>query len=303
MDYKDYYKILGIDKTATQKEVKKAFRKKAAQYHPDKNEGDKASEEKFKEANEANEVLSDLEKRKKYDTLGENWKAYEQSDNWQRYANGGGGEQGSYQYSGGTRDFSDFFDIFFGRHKSQREPFTAGPQRRQQSFKGRDIEAELPITLSEAYTGAKKTFSLNGKNLRIQIKPGAFDGQKLKLKGKGEGIGKQGEPGDLYLILKMKPHLTFKPKGNDLKVNLAVDLYTAILGGKVDVPTLTGKLKISIPKETENNKVLRIKGKGMPKPKEANAFGNLLVTIKVQFPKNLTEDEVDLFKQLKALRK
>lgn len=306
MNYKDYYKTLGVEKNATQKEIKKAFRKKAAQYHPDKNQGDKAAEEKFKEVNEANEVLSDAEKRKKYDTLGENWQAYEHTGNWQQYSDGGVGQQQNYQYTNVNNDFSDFFDIFFGAQQSRTnpfEPFTSGKQTRQQKFRGQDIEAELPISLEEAYAGVQKTFSINGKNIRIRVKPGSYDGQKLKLKGKGQSIGKQGTPGDLYLILKMAPHSTFKRKGKDLKVEVNVDLYTAILGGKVEVPTLAGKLNINIPKETEPNKVLRIKGKGMPKRNEPNAFGNLLVTVKTDMPKNLTQEEITLFEKLKALRK
>jgi len=305
MNYKDYYKTLGVEKTATQKEIKKAFRKKASMYHPDKNPNNKEAEEKFKEVNEANEVLSDVEKRKKYDNLGANWKDYEQAGNWQQYANGGG-QQGTYQYSNGSHDFSDFFDIFFGRQQSRAnpfEPFSSGRQSRRQTFKGQDIEAELPITLEEAYTGVQKTFSINGKKIRIQIKPGAFNGQKLKLKGKGGSIGNQGTPGDLYLILKVAPHPIFERKGDNLKVNAPIDLYTAILGGKIDVPTLNGKLKVNIPKGTNTNKVLRLKGKGMPKRKEPEAFGNLLVKIKVALPQNLSEKEIALFKELQTLQK
>ena len=196
MEYKDYYKILGVDKTATPKDIKKAYRKLAAKYHPDKTQGDKAAEEKFKEINEAHEVLSDAEKREKYDTLGENWQAYEQTGgDWRQHAqnqNRGGGntyyhEGDPSEFFGGQGDdgdFSSFFDMFFGGGAPG--GFQGRSQRRSKSYSGSDIEAEMPITFMEAYHGSKRTFELDGNKLRITVKPGSYNGQKLKIKGKGQ---------------------------------------------------------------------------------------------------------------------
>ncbi len=310
MKYKDYYKILGVKKDATSKEIKKAFRKLAAKYHPDKNPNNKAAEEKFKEINEANEVLGDKEKRQKYDTLGENWSAYQQGGgNWQQYAQQQGGR--TYQFQGdgseffgqgGSGDFSSFFDLFFGEGNGGGfEGFTTGRQRTRRQ-RGSDLQAELPITLLEAYMGSQRTFELNGQKLRIKIKPGAYDGQKLRLKGKGQAIGGGGTAGDLIIILKMQHDPTFERKEDDLLHNLEIDLYTAVLGGKVAVPTMKGSIKLNIPAGSETGKVLRIKGKGMPLYKSPSTFGNLLVQLKVSIPKRLSTKEIELFKQLQDLR-
>jgi curved DNA-binding protein len=308
MEYKDYYKILGVDKNATPKDIKKAYRKLAAKYHPDKTKGDKTAEEKFKEVNEANEVLSDPEKREKYDTLGANWQAYEQAGgDWRQYAQQQPGGQNTYYYEGdpseffgghaGDDGFSSFFEQFFGSRS--KGGFGGGRQRTSRSFNGGDIEAELPITLLEAYQGGKRTFELNGQKLRITIKPGSYDGQKLRIKGKGQPGVNGGAKGDLYIKLRVQPDARFERKGNDLWVTKTIDLYTAILGGKIEIPTLTGSVKMNIPKGTDNGKTLRLKGKGMP-INGTKSFGDLMVKIKVVLPKNLSKEEEELFEILKT---
>ncbi len=304
MNYKDYYKILGVAKSASTKEIKKAFRKLAAKYHPDKNQNDPKAEERFKEINEAYEVLSDSEKRKQYDTLGSNWEAFQQSGgNWQdftqrRHANGGR----SFYFEGSPEDLfgsgghSDFFDMFFGRSSG------FGSQSHRRNRRGQDIEAELPISLYEAYHGAKRSFEINGKKMRIAIKPGSYDGQRLKLKGKGYPAQGVGQAGDLYIKLKLIPDARFKREGDDLIYDLPVDLYTAVLGGKLTVPTLTGAIKINIPKGSQSGKILQIKGKGMPLYKSPNQYGKLKIVLKVNIPTNLTKEEEELFKKLSALQ-
>ena len=316
MEYKDYYKILGVKKDASQKEIKKAYRKLAAKYHPDKNPNNKAAENKFKEINEANEVLGNKEKREQYDTLGANWKTYEQgSGDWRQYA---GQQQGrrrkssreSFFFQGDHSDFfsqkdSSFFDTFFGR-SSQSDPFNDYYQRSSHSrtrfSKGNDVQAEISITLREAYDGSKRIFEYNGKKMRITIKSGAYDKQKLKLKGKGKPSIQGGEPGDLYIVLNIIPDSIFKRKGNDLVVDIDVDLYSAILGEKVEIPTMTKPIKISVPTNSATLKTLRLKGKGMPIYGKSNSFGNLLVNLKVILPSNLKKEEIGLLKKLKALR-
>lgn len=311
MNYKDYYKILGVKKEASQKEIKKAYRKLAAKYHPDKNQGDKAAEEKFKEINEANEVLGNAEKRKKYDTLGSNWEAYQQGGgDWKQYAQqsrprGGRGGGQSFTFEGDPADYfgnsghSSFFDMFF--EGGGGEGFS-NQGRSQRSQKGQSVEAEMPITLLEAYEGSKRTFELGGKKMRITIKTGAYDGQRLRLQGKGRPGVNGGAAGDLFIILKIQPDARFERIGDDLKFNATVDLYTAILGGKIAIPTMTGSVKMPIPKGSKTGKTLRLKGKGMPKYGKGKEHGNLLVQLNVALPKNLTEEEEELFKKLQTIR-
>lgn len=306
MEYKDYYKILGVDKTATTKEIKKAYRKLAAKYHPDKNPDDKAAEEKFKEANEANEVLSDPEKRKKYDTLGANWQSYSQGGGYggQQYRGQRGGQTFTFEgdpssFFGG--DHSSFFEAFFGGGaSSDYDPFGGTQQGRRQQ-RGQDVQAELPITLQEAFEGSKRTFELNGKKMRITIKPGSYDGQKLKIKGRGSAAA-NGVRGDLYIILRMTPDDRFERKGDDLISTLNVDMFTAILGGKVTLKTLEGNVSLSIDAGTENGKKLRLRGKGMPRRKSSAGRGDLIVKVHVKTPKNLGSEELKLVKQLKVIR-
>lgn len=312
MKYKDYYKTLGIDKNASQKDIKKAYRKLAAKYHPDKNPGDKAAEEKFKEINEANEVLSDPEKRKKYEQLGADWETYQQTgydptQHRRSHAGRGGGGQ-TYYFEGdpseffgggGGSGFSSFFEQFFGGGGGE---FTGGQRTRQQrTFNGQDLHAEMEITLEEAYHGSSRMFELNGQKMRIKIKPGAKDGQNLRLKGKGGSGINGGQPGDLYLILKVRPHPTFTRQGDNLTVQQTIDLYTAILGGKIEVPTMSGRVKMNIPKGTSPNATMRLKGKGMPLSSAPTQHGDLLVKINVALPTHLTKEQENLFEKLREL--
>lgn len=305
MNYKDYYKILGVSKDATAKDIKKAYRKLAAKYHPDKNPGDAASEEKFKELNEANEVLSDKEKREKYDTLGSNWEAYQHTgDDWRDYANQSrqskrssqGNPSGFYGQQGTGEDFSSFFETFFGSQGGR------SARGQQAGFAGGDVQAEMPITLLEAYQGSKRTFEIHNEKLRITIKPGSFDGQQLKIKGKGQPGVQGGNRGDLYIVLRVQQDHQFQRKADNLLYNASVDVYTAILGGKIEVPTLTGTVKVTVPKESDTGKTLRLKGKGMPKYNKPSTHGDLLVKLNVNLPKQLTEEEETLFKKLQKLK-
>ena len=313
MTYKDYYKILGISKNASTEEVKKAYRKLAIKYHPDKNKGDKTAEDRFKEINEANEVLSDPEKRKKYDTFGEDWRHYqatggqESQFDWSKYTRQRGGRQepsgdegfGNFEFRDvfGGQGASDFFEMLFGRGP------TAGAGRRSSTRKGQDAEAELPISLEDAYHGATKLFELNGQTIRIRINPGVEDKQVLRLAGKGSSGSRGGQPGDLYLSIKVLPHPEFERKGNDLYRDLPVPLYTAVLGGKVEVNTLKGTVKVDIQPGTQNGQTLRLAGLGMPLYSEQERFGDLYVKTLVQIPTKLSEEEQAMFRKLADLQK
>ena len=305
MEYKDYYKILGVEKTATQDEIKKAYRKLAMKFHPDRNAENKSAEEKFKEITEANEVLSDPDKRKKYDTLGSNWKQYQNTggqgfgDFYSYYGGSGRRQPGSsYEFSGDINDifggmgggFSDFFESFFG-----------GGGRTQQQKTAVDVEANMNITLEDVFNGSEKQISVEGKKLKIKINPGTKDGQKLRLKGMGRSKTASGEKGDLYLNLHILRHPFYEIKDNDLYYNLDVDLYTAVLGGKENVQTLDGKtISITIPEGTESGKTLRLKNLGM---NSNGVRGDLFVKILLTIPKNLSKDEKELFEKLKSIRK
>lgn len=302
MDYKDYYKILEISKDATVKEIKKAYRKLAAQYHPDKNPNNKVAEEKFKEINEANSVLTDVKKREKYDALGSDWEAYQHTgDDWKEYANQKNqqkrytqNESNFYGEQATGEDFSSFFETMFDGEQSARSQ-----QARQSDL---DIQAEMLITLLEAYEGSKRTFKINNDTLRISIKPGSYDGQQLKIKGKGQAAFNSGNKGDLHIFLKVTPDPRFQRINDNLTYTTSIDLYTAILGGKIEIPTLTGIVKITIPKESETGKILKLKGKGMPIYNNPLKYGDLLVKLTVNLPKKITKEEEDLFKKLQSLR-
>lgn len=313
MAYIDYYKILGVDKTATQDDIKKAFRKLARQYHPDLNPNDANAKEKFQAINEANEVLSDPEKRKKYDEYGENWKHADEFEAQRKaYQNqqGGGGGDGEYWYStdgthfsgfggegmhgfgGNGSGFSDFFEELFG-HRG------AGAGRGAHgAFKGQDIQGELQLTLREAATTHKQTFSVNGENLRITVPAGIANGQIIKLKGHG-GKGVNGGPdGDLYITFNIADDPVFRRKDNDLYTDVNIDLYTAILGGEVTVNTLDGQVKLKVRPGTQNDAKVRLKGKGFPVYKQDGTYGDLIVTYHVTIPTTLTDKQKDLFRQL-----
>jgi curved DNA-binding protein len=307
MEYKDYYQILGVDKKATPEEIKKAYRKLAVQYHPDKNAGNKEAEEKFKLIGEANSVLSDPEKRKKYDQLGENWQQFEHAGTQGGNPFGNGGQ---YYYEGDINDlfgntggaegsgFSDFFEQFFGRGAGGGRQ-TGGGKRRKSNFRGNDFETEMEITLEEAYQGTSRIIQLENEKLRISTKPGAYDGQLLRIKGKG-GKGSSAEHhGDLFVRVKVKPNPRFTRKGDDLYTTHGVDLFTAVLGGDTVVETITGKIKVKVDAGTQNGKTIRIKGKGMPVAEKAGVHGDLYVQWQVKIPEHLSDKQKELFEQIR----
>ncbi len=308
MDFKDYYKILGVEKTASSDEIKKSFRNLAKKYHPDKNPGDKISEEKFKEASEAYEILSDPEKRKKYDRVGSNWKYYQNAEagqeDWfanfsQRNRSNTNSGQDFGNIFGNMGGFSDFFEAFMGGAFDNR---SGNSKSRGFSGKGADYEANLNITLEEAFNGSERTFTIDGRTIKIKINPGTENATKLRLKNQGAESKSGGERGDLYLTLNIIDHPDYELKGNDIYHNLRIDLYTAILGGKKQIKTIDGKsVNITIPKECDNDKLLRIKSMGMKFA--GSERGDLFIRIKVDTPKNLTEKELDLFKKLAEMRK
>jgi len=296
MAFIDYYQTLGVGKTATEDDIKKAYRKLARKYHPDVNPNDKEAHKKFQEINEANEVLSDPEKRKKYDAYGENWQhaeQYEQARQSQSQQPFGGG----YTYSGGDEDdrFSDFFSSLFG---------DAGGRRGRSSntaFRGQDYNAELHLNLMDAYTTHQQTLAVNGKNIRITIPAGVEDGQVIKLKGHGAPGVNNGPAGDLYITFVINNNTQFKRAGNDLYSNAEIDLYTAVLGGEATVDTLSGKVKLKINAGTQNGTKTRLKGKGFPVYKHEGQFGDLYVTYTVKIPTHLTDQQKELFTQLSKL--
>jgi curved DNA-binding protein len=303
MEYKDYYKILGVDKKATPEEIKKAYRKLAVKYHPDKNAGNKAAEEKFKEISEAHEVLKDPEKRSKYDELGENWNQYQRAGSsgenfdWSKWQGGDGRSQGFGHQEG--EDFSDFFESIFGQGGFSNR----GGARGKRAMAGEDFHAEAEISLEEAFSGTKRQLNLDGGVIEIPIGPGVKDGQTLRIKGKG-GKGRNGGPdGNILITLHIPEHPAFRLEGTDIHCDAPIDLYTAILGGKALIHTLKGNIRIDIAKGTENGKVLRLKGQGMPIFGKPGTAGDLYIRVKVVLPKDLTEKELELFQKLHEERK
>ncbi len=301
MDYKDYYKILGLEKTASSADIKKAFRKLAVKYHPDKNPGDKKAEEKFKEINEANEVLSDPEKKKKYDELGEDWKHYQQhggnpGTTGQRYSRSF--NQSDFEDDGGV--FSDFFESIFG----ERRTAGAGSRTRQPHiYNGEDLRAEMAISLEDAYHGASKQITLNGQKINLKLKPGLKNEQVLRMKGKGAEGMNGGENGDLLISILINEHPRFKRKENDLYFDNDLDLYAAVLGGKVPVQTMDRIIQMSVPAGTDSDKTFRLKGMGMPLYKNPEMHGDAFVRLVIKTPKHLSAQEKELFTQLADLKK
>jgi curved DNA-binding protein len=305
MDYKDYYKTLGVDKKASQDEIKKAFRKLAVKYHPDKNPGDKKAEEKFKELSEANEVLSDPAKRKKYDELGSNWQQYQRQDtgthseDFGQWANQGGfGSRGFSQgdFMGGSGDFSDFFEAFFGG--SGASGFGNTRQRATRRARGQNAEGEMDITLEEAFHGTTRQVSVNGQKINLKVKPGIAEGQILRVKGKGGAGASGGESGDLLITIHIAKHQRFELKGNDLYFDQPLDIYTAVLGGKIDVQLIDKTIKITVPAGTDSGTKLRLKGMGMPLYDSPTQRGDAYVRMIIKVPKNLSAHEKELFMQL-----
>ncbi|HLZ56747.1 MAG TPA: J domain-containing protein [Ktedonosporobacter sp.] len=337
MEYKDYYKILGVARGASTEEVKKAFRKLARKYHPDVNPGDKKAEDKFKEINEAYEVLSDSEKRRKYDTLGPNWQ--------EQFGPPAGGSRRTYSYGGagsgrgtpfefdpsGNSNFSDFFEAIFGRTGGPGATGTTGMRGTREDIRrraGDNIEQPVEVTLQEAYSGGSRTYNIQStevcptcrgtgesgnrvcptcqgqgmvprnESIQVKIPAGVDNGSKIRVAGKGQpGIG-GGPRGDLFLVISVKPDPTFERKGDDLYVDIDVDLVTAMLGGSVEVPTPDGrKLMLTIPAETQNGRTFRLAGKGMPHLRK-ESHGNLYARVKVVLPMQLSSEERELFEKL-----
>ncbi|MDV7697110.1 J domain-containing protein [Chryseobacterium soli] len=302
MAYIDYYKILGVDKSATQDDIKKAYRKQARKLHPDLNPDDKEAEKKFKELNEANEVLSNPENRTKYDKYGENWKhgeEYEKAQQQQQRQYQGQNHSGGYSGAdfGEGEDFSDFFQSMFGGSGGGFGRSSKGSASGK--FKGQDVHAELNLNLRDAATTHSQTFDINGKKVRITIPAGVYDGQQIKLKGHGSPGFNGGPNGDLYITFNIPADPDFERVGDDLKTKVAVDLYTAVLGGDVKVDTLNGSVNLKVKPETQNGMTVRLKGKGFPVYKKEGHFGDLFVTYEVKMPVNLTEKQKELFEQLK----
>ncbi|PWN63786.1 DnaJ C-terminal domain-containing protein [Chryseobacterium viscerum] len=302
MAYIDYYKTLGVDKSATQDDIKKAYRKLARKLHPDLNPDDKEAEKKFKELNEANEVLSNSENRSKYDKYGENWKHGEEYEKAQQQ------QQRQYQQQSNSRgnsgadfgegeDFSDFFQSMFGGAEGGFGRNSRG--RASGKFKGKDIQAELNLNLRDAAKTHPQTFDINGKKVRITIPAGVYDGQQIKLKGHGNPGVNGGPGGDLYITFNIPVDPDFERIGNDLKTKVAIDLYTAVLGGEVNVNTLDGSVNLKVKPETQSGATVRLKGKGFPVYKKEGQHGDLFVTYEVKLPTNLTEKQKELFEQLK----
>ncbi|MEO8110599.1 MAG: J domain-containing protein [Ginsengibacter sp.] len=301
MDFVDYYKTLGIAKTSSADEIKKAYRKLARKLHPDVNPNDKEAHKKFQQINEANEVLSDPEKRKKYDQYGKDWKHADQFENakQQRGSGGfggggfGGQDFGQYTYSSDDDSgFSDFFESLFGGAKRSRQ---------QPKYRGQDYNAELQLFLKDAYTTHKQTLTINGKNIRITIPAGVENGQQIRLKNYGSPGANGGPNGDLYITFIMKNDTEFTRQGNDLYKNEDIDLYTAILGGEKTIDTLTGKIKLKVQPETQGGTKIRLKGKGYPLYKKEGQFGDLYITWNVKLPTNLTDKQKELFTELSKL--
>lgn len=290
MEFMDYYKILGVSKNATADEIKKAYRKLARQYHPDTNPGEE-SKKKFQQINEANEVLSDPEKRKKYDKYGKDWQHSEAFEQARRQQQQYGRQQydygGDFDFGGG---FSEFFSSMFG-----------GGGTRSRAAKGQDVQASLEIKLSEGFTTHKKTFSINNKNVRITIPAGVESGQQIRLAGYGQPGRNGGGAGDLYITFSVVNDTPFERRGKDLYLNRELDLYTALLGGDVMINTLHGPVKVKVKAETQNGSRIRLKGKGFPVYK-STTFGDLYITFQVVLPTNLSDAEKKLFAQLAALR-
>lgn len=304
MEYKDYYKTLGVEKTAGKDELKKQYRKLARKYHPDVNTTDKNAGAKFGEISEAYEVLSDDEKRRKYDAFGSDWEQHQNSGqagdfDWSKYAAQGSGQEAPAQdwedIFGNGADASDFFRTIFGSGFGGREG-AKFPR------KGQDLSAELTISLEEAYEGGVKILSLGDKNIRLTLKPGIWDRQKIKISGKGASGSNGGASGDLYITFLLQPHPEYRLEGKDLHMDLPLSIYSAMLGATLEVRTISGTFELKIPRETKNGTVLRLKGKGFPVYSKPGNHGDLFLRVVLQLPEKPTAKEKKLFRELAALR-
>lgn len=319
MDYKDYYKILGVPKNASEKDIKSAYRKLARKYHPDMNPGDKSAEDKFKEVNEAYEVLSDPEKRKLYEQFGSDWSTWRQrggqpDDFWQQWSSGGQ-PSGQYRTTGnigdlfgqGGGDFSDFFQQLFGGGGGgiYGDLFgsSGGRRRSARPRKGQNYEQPVEITLEEAYAGTSRLFTIGDQRFEVKIPAGADTGTRVRVAGKGAPGAAGGPTGDLYLNIEIVPHPRFQRHGEDIETTIQVDLYTAILGGEVAVPTPSGRSgMLNIPPETQNGQKFRLRGQGMPVLNRPKERGDLYAVVEIRLPGQLTSEERALFEQLRRLR-
>ena len=320
MEYKDYYEILGVDRNATEAEIKKAYRKLARQYHPDVNQGDKAAEARFKEINEANEVLSDAEKRRKYDELGQQYQRWQQTGgqpsgfDWSQYATAGqpgasyGGTRVEYAdlndlFGGGGGGFSDFFESMFGGggYGGGRTVYES-PRGTRAPARGQDIEGEVDVTLEEAYHGTQRMLSIDdGRRLEVKIPPGVKTGSKVRVQGEG-GSGAGGGRGDLYLRVNELPNAVYERRGDDLYRDVPVDLFTALLGGEARVDTMTGPVVLTIPPGTQPGRKFRLKGQGMPKLRTPNEHGDLYAQVRLNLPEKLSDRERELVREWQQLR-
>jgi curved DNA-binding protein len=317
MEYKDYYKILGVDKNATEKEIKSAFRKLARQYHPDVNPDDPQAEAHFKEINEAYEVLGDPEKRAKYDQLGADWQRWQRTGghpgdyDWSRWTATPGGERVHVRYGtpedledlfGDSSPFSDFFtSIFGGLGGTRRAGGRGGFESFDQPRRGQDLEHEVEINLAEAYHGTTRLLTKDGRSMEVKIPPGAKTGTRVRMRGEGGSGVAGGQAGDLYLKVKVARNPHFERKGDSLYVTVPVDLYTAVLGGEVRVPTLSGDVNLKIPAGSQNGQTFRLRGKGMPKLRQPTEHGDLYARLEVRLPTKLTPEQRELFEQLRRL--
>ncbi len=291
MNFVDYYKILGIDKTATPKDVKSAYRKLARKYHPDLNPDNADAKRNFQQINEANEVLSDPEKRKKFDQYGKDWQhagEFEKQNQYDRQS-GTGGQRFRSEEPGG--DFSDFFENMFGGS-------AGGGRSRQAKYRGEDFKTELQLDLIDAYKTRKQTLTVNGNKIRITIPAGIENGQTIKIQGHG-GPGTNGGPnGDLYITFSIANHTTMKRLGDNLYTTADLDLFTAVLGGEITIKTLDGQVKLNVAPETQNGSKIKLKGKGFPVYKDDGHFGDLFVTWNIKIPSNLSDKQKELFAEL-----
>lgn len=310
MEYKDYYAILGVPRDADEKDIKKAYRRLAREYHPDMNPNNPRAEEKFKELNEAYEVLSDAEKRQRYDRFGKDWQQWAQTGrrpedfDWSQWTQGYPGGSGGVRYGtvedlqdlfGGAKDspFSDFFDLLFGGGMGRRSTVQSPPRQ------PRPYEQPVEITLAEAYQGATRVLQIEGRRLEVRIPPGADNGTRVRIPGAAAGVG----GGDLHLLVSVQPDSRFERTGDDLHTEAPVDLYTALLGGEISVRTPDGRsVMLRIPPGTQNGQTFRLRGRGMPRLNDPSARGDLYVKVQVQLPTQLSENEKRLFQQLRDLR-
>lgn len=314
MEYRDYYSTLGVNKDADPKQIKSAFRSLARQYHPDVNPDDPQAESRFKEINEAYEVISDPEKRRKYDQLGADWQRWEQTGgrpgnfDWGTWTTGGPGQGQRVHVRHGTPDdlgdvfgdanpFSDFFTQIFGRTGQARNG-SGGFEYRVRPQRGQDYEQEIELDLREAYRGTVRALQKDGRRLEVKIPSGARDGTRVRMSGEGGPGAAGGQPGDLYLRIRVRPDPQFERRGNDLYVTVPVDLYTVVLGGEVQVPTLSGSVMLTIPAGTQNGCTFRLRGKGMPHLKQPEWYADLFAAVQVRVPENLSARQRELFEEL-----